>query len=267
MSVQAYHGIETTDGSAPTEYDEQDLKLKSEASRDVSWGRRREDNRIGIGLIDERALTRESLSHLLSQCGREFKFCSFGSVAELTKVHAGECADLRLVLWSIGSARINNEPHLWEAIERLQGALVEIPLLILSDCEEVDCISHAFRLGVRGYIPTRCAASVVVEALRLVAAGGNFIPADLLLQVLEGQPPSMVAGQPITPIKPKALQSLTPRQGEVLDRLSRGMSNKLIGYELKMQESTVKVHVRHIMKKLNATNRTQAALAAQACAS
>jgi DNA-binding NarL/FixJ family response regulator len=47
-----------------------------------------------------------------------------------------------------------------------------------------------------------------------------------------------------------------------LDRLRQGMPNKLIAYELQMQESTVKVHVRHIMKKLKATNRTQAALLA-----
>ena len=49
------------------------------------------------------------------------------------------------------------------------------------------------------------------------------------------------------------------RQAEILDCLRRGMANKLIAYELDMCESTVKVHIRHIMKKLNATNRTQVA--------
>jgi DNA-binding NarL/FixJ family response regulator len=55
---------------------------------------------------------------------------------------------------------------------------------------------------------------------------------------------------------------LTARQWEVLERLRQGESNKLIGRQLKLRESTVKVHIRQIMRKLGATNRTQAALCA-----
>ena len=60
------------------------------------------------------------------------------------------------------------------------------------------------------------------------------------------------AGEPL-------IEGFTQRQAEILDCLRRGMANKLIAYELDMCESTVKVHIRHIMKKLNATNRTQVA--------
>jgi DNA-binding NarL/FixJ family response regulator len=56
----------------------------------------------------------------------------------------------------------------------------------------------------------------------------------------------------------RILQDLTPRQKEVLQLLRKGKSNKIIAYELNMQESTVKVHVRQIMKKLKAINRTHA---------
>jgi len=55
---------------------------------------------------------------------------------------------------------------------------------------------------------------------------------------------------------------LTARQQEVLEQLRQGASNKLIGRQLKLRESTVKVHIRHIMRKLGAVNRTQAALSA-----
>jgi len=51
----------------------------------------------------------------------------------------------------------------------------------------------------------------------------------------------------------------TPRQAAVVEALRQGKPNKIIAYELDMRESTVKVHIRHIMKKLNATNRTQVA--------
>jgi DNA-binding NarL/FixJ family response regulator len=57
-------------------------------------------------------------------------------------------------------------------------------------------------------------------------------------------------------------RGLTTRQQEVLERLRQGESNKLIGRQLKLRESTVKVHIRQIMRKLGATNRTQAALCA-----
>ena len=58
------------------------------------------------------------------------------------------------------------------------------------------------------------------------------------------------------------VRGLTTRQQEVLERLRQGESNKLIGRQLKLRESTVKVHIRQIMRKLGATNRTQAALCA-----
>ena len=55
---------------------------------------------------------------------------------------------------------------------------------------------------------------------------------------------------------------LTPREVEVLDRLRRGLSNKVIAHELALCEDTVKVHLTHLMRKLGVTNRTQAALLA-----
>ncbi len=55
-------------------------------------------------------------------------------------------------------------------------------------------------------------------------------------------------------------KQFTPRQLEVLRRVWRGKQNKLIAYDLNMCESTVKIHIRHIMKKLNARNRTQVVL-------
>lgn len=260
VSVQAERITARKEESMPNSFVSAAAKPVRKNSHVPNWGRRHDDNKIRVGLIDERPLTRESLSHLLSASGREFAFCPYSEVAELLEVHGGGSEQLRLVLFSIGSARVGDEP-VRAGIEQLRGVLVDTPVIVLSDCEDVSCISQAFRWGVRGYIPTRLNASVVVEALRLVQAGGTFIPADLLVKALEDEPPSVVE-QHLRSIEPKAWSSLTPRQLDVLDRLRQGMPNKLIAYELQMQESTVKVHVRHIMKKLKATNRTQAALLA-----
>jgi DNA-binding NarL/FixJ family response regulator len=95
---------------------------------------------------------------------------------------------------------------------------------------------------------------MVMQAIRLVLAGGVFIPPQVLAE--EGTPLSLQSESGDSP-RPRAC-GFTPRQTEVFDLLRQGKSNKLIAYELRMQESTVKVHVRQIMRKLKAINRTHA---------
>jgi DNA-binding NarL/FixJ family response regulator len=99
-----------------------------------------------------------------------------------------------------------------------------------------------------------------MKALHLIAAGGIFIPNSILLQILKEQ--GSDENEYSDTAKLLELADFTPRQLEVLRLLWKGKSNKIIAYELKMQESTVKVHVRDIMRKLKATNRTHAAFLA-----
>ena len=113
----------------------------------------------------------------------------------------------------------------------------------------------ALKAGVRGYIPTSTPLPIAMEAMRLVSAGGTYIPAECVLAASTTaiwQPTSHISNQ----------NPFTTRQLQVVEALRRGKANKLIAYELNMCESTVKVHVRQIMKKLNARNRTEAAFKA-----
>ena len=105
------------------------------------------------------------------------------------------------------------------------------------------------RPKVRRY-PGRECSIVAVEALRLVCVGATFAPAATLLFDRDRRPAS--AGEPL-------VEGFTQRRSQILDCLRRGMANKLIAYELNMCESTVQVHIRNIMKKLTATDRTQVA--------
>jgi DNA-binding NarL/FixJ family response regulator len=131
-----------------------------------------------------------------------------------------------------------------------------VPVVLLSDNEQVDHIVRAFRLGIRGYIPTSLPMKDAAEAIRFVWLGGSFVPPSALAASI--RPPSaegdIVDGRNRMPAR------FTPRQHEVLRRLWQGKPNKIIAYELKMCESTVKVHIRHIMRKLHARNRTQVVL-------
>ena len=100
------------------------------------------------------------------------------------------------------------------------------------------------------------------QAVALVLAGGSYAPPGLLLAADRRPPPSAAAREPSRP--PSAagpvIDRLTLRQREVLALLGQGRPNKVIAQRLSMCESTVKVHVRQIMRKLGAKNRTEVAL-------
>ena len=143
-----------------------------------------------------------------------------------------------------------------DQLSLLGQIMPDVSVVLLSDSEQVDHIVRAFRLGIRGYIPTSLPMKDAAEAIRFVWLGGSFVPpsalgASIRLPSAEG---GIVDGRNRTPAR------FTPRQHEVLRRLRQGKPNKIIAYELEMCESTVKVHIRHIMRKLHARNRTQVVL-------
>jgi DNA-binding NarL/FixJ family response regulator len=127
------------------------------------------------------------------------------------------------------------------------------PIVLLSDEEDPEEIIGALNNGVQGYIPSSVPLSVAVEAMRLVAAGGTYVPVSSLLtcrRTIETSDQTVAENNG---------SGFTSRQTAVLKALREGKANKIIAYELNMCESTVKVHVRNIMKKLKARNRTEVA--------
>jgi DNA-binding NarL/FixJ family response regulator len=107
----------------------------------------------------------------------------------------------------------------------------------------------AFASGARGFIPTASTTpKQVIEIIRLVKAGGTFAPSGLSLQGANGSG--------LTPTVVPSHQ-FTPRELAILERLRLGKANKAIAYELQVSESTVKVHIKSIMNKLRAKNRTE----------
>jgi DNA-binding NarL/FixJ family response regulator len=130
-------------------------------------------------------------------------------------------------------------------IERTDG---KVPVIIVSDVDDRDHIVEALKRGARGYIPSSLPFNIAVEAVRLVEAGGVFVPANSLVE----------RDKPVAAVK--GAVALTERQMMVLEEIRHGKANKQIAYALKMSEHTVKLHLRHIMRKLNARNRTEVAI-------
>ncbi|CAH1668054.1 response regulator transcription factor [Chelatococcus asaccharovorans] len=129
-----------------------------------------------------------------------------------------------------------------------------MPVVLLSDIEEAEQILDALDQGARGYIPTSMSLDVAVEALHLVQAGGIFVPASSLISSRRS------IEEHAQTTKNNGNSLFTVRQAAVVGALRQGKANKRIAYELNMQESTVKVHVRNIMRKLKAKNRTEVAV-------
>jgi DNA-binding NarL/FixJ family response regulator len=226
-----------------------------------------------LALIDSKPLTRICVSQLLEESMQErrrsedFTILPFSSTDELLTNFAGNCDSLGLVIFNIGAACVKDN-KIREDIFRLKQELFNVPLIILSERDDPHCILDALRYGIHSYILTDFNPSTVIQALRLILAGGRFIPASALSNSLDEEGVVVADEEHQESPKPNrigpvdTLTQFTPRQLEVLQLLRKGKSNKIIAYELKMQESTVKVHVRQIMKKLRAINRTHAAFLA-----
>jgi DNA-binding NarL/FixJ family response regulator len=208
-----------------------------------------------VALIDPKPLTRRSIGELLAQAFPECAMVVASTCEELLETEG--IGRPNLVVVYIRSAGLTNT-WVQSALGLLRVRLPEASAVVLSDSEDVDEANRALTHGARGYIPTSVECEVAVAALRLIGAGGTFVPADALRSTAvkvddqpEGERQRRSDGL-----------DLTPRELSVIDLVREGKPNKLIARQLDMQENTVKVHVRNILWKLNAANRTHAAFVA-----
>lgn len=216
-----------------------------------------EEARIPILLIDCRPLACELMAKWLETSSLRFSAFTLSSPDHLTdqlELPGG----VGFVIFNIGATQAT-DPEVARGVDLLSRKFPGVPVALFAEREEVTEVAAAVRYGVRGYIPSSLSPEVVIEALRLIRAGGTFIPASILAKAADQREP---ASRAVVPTFDSRLDDFTPRELEVLDRLRRGMANKIIGHELSICDGTVKVHIKHIMKKLKATNRTQAALMA-----
>jgi DNA-binding NarL/FixJ family response regulator len=198
--------------------------------------------------VDSRAFTRDCVGGWLRSSLGGFNVCVFQDPDQMETTAVGRDGTQAVIL-NVGPERMSSTT-VTRLLARVNELFPEVPVAVLSDYDDSENIREAFNIGVQGYIPTSLASRVAIGAVRLVCVGGTFAPAATLLS--QNGPAPAAAGEPV-------IEGFTQRQSQILECLRRGMANKLIAYELDMCESTVKVHIRNIMKKLNATNRTQVA--------
>jgi DNA-binding NarL/FixJ family response regulator len=211
----------------------------------------RPSGELCIGWIDVSQLTRECLTSSVARLQPLFVIIPFESARDCAK-HSGRALDL-IVYHSHES---DADTDWLEDIAALREAFSSVQIVVLSDVSAIEpaIVREVLNRGASGFVMTDSTSlQMVVSAISLVGSGGTFVPRDFLF--MDREPSPSTIARPLSEVG-----RLTQREIAVLALMKHGKPNKIIAHELGMSASTVKVHVRHIMRKMGAANRTQAAL-------
>lgn len=202
-----------------------------------------------ILLADDHPLFREGIKPLLLKLDAHIEIVEAKDYPSAFEV-AQRAGELDLALMDLYMPGMKER----EGIVRFRAAFPDVPVIILSASEQPEDIQHLLDIGALGYITKSSPSEVILHALRLVLAGGVYLPPSLL----GGKPPPEMEDEVA---RQKA--ALTLRQQEVLRELALGKSNRQIAEALRVTEGTVKIHLATIFRLLNVNNRTEAVLVAQ----
>lgn len=223
---------------------------------------------MAIVIIARHTLTRTCIFSILRREYPEFDLCEMATTAELGSASGREA---RLIVLDIEDKPVS-DPFVEDQFVALGSFFPYAPVALLSARD--DEASAAMRRGVRGFFPPSIPIEVAVAGLRLVLAGGvyrplpidtgpNKSPCSETIRASDGtHEPSVIPG--VVAVETDTTQhtmiDLTPRERNVLAALELGLPNKLIAARLNLSENTVKMHMRHIMQKCSARNRTEAVI-------
>ena len=145
------------------------------------------------------------------------------------------------------------------AVKAWRARFPGVPVIVLSAAADQQTVLAALGAGAAGFIPKSSSNEVMLSAVRLVLAGGKYVPSEALIRSA-----GPAESAPSISRNASTLDSLglTERQIDVLRLIARGASNKVICRELNLAERTVKAHITAVFRALGVTSRTQAALAA-----
>ena len=240
----------TYDSDITTEEPQTEVELlhpelkKPGRSPDFSAGSEAKPDRY-VAIVDSRTFMRECLQRSL-QAELTLPVLTFPTLSELESQFSDSVALVILCLPDAGKAECVN------ALTVLSNLAPGVPVAVLAPVNDTELARTAHSLGAKGYIPSAMNFEVAVAAVRFILAGGAYIPIDCLL-----------AAAPSATEASDSSIVLTDREIGVVKAIQQGKSNKIIAYQLCICEGTVKVHVRNIMKKMKAKNRTDIAIKAQ----
>jgi DNA-binding NarL/FixJ family response regulator len=213
-----------------------------------------------VALVAPPGLFRDGFARLIATCVAEIRLECHDRVEDVVPGSA------RLGLLAFDPAAYSREA-LSARIEALRARCDGAPIGVVIPDERAHSLGA---LGVAGVVSLSAGVEIAVAAVRLMSVGGYCLPPEIRptaaaqsiqWAVVEQAATALpVEGASAADERASVRDDLTARERDVMRSLRSGHQNKIIAYELGISESTVKVHLRNIMKKLNASNRTQVAL-------
>lgn len=219
--------------------------------------------KMKVLIADDHRLIIEGVKAKLEELDATLEAVGVMSVEEMQDAISAQADDFDLALVDLGMPGATGFQHIiW-----LRQQAPALPLIVLSGMEDSSLIRELLELGVMGFIPKAYSADVMLSAIRLVLAGGVYVPPMMLAQIeAQGWQPEIPATHTgvLSPPPIDALRELlTARQMDVVRLLSLGKPNKLIARELGISEGTVKIHLAAIFRALDVRNRVEAVVASR----
>lgn len=197
-----------------------------------------------ILIADDHELLRDTLVlYLESQGGFETE--AVGTLDAALKAIA-EHGPFDLVLLDLNMPGMDG----LDGLERAIAASGDRPVALMSGVAPRHVAEQALAMGAAGFLPKSLSAKSLVNAVRFMISGEQFVPAELMTGAIA------LKAHPL-------IDKLTPRERDALRGLLQGKSNKEIARDLGLHEATVKLHMKKLYRKIGAQNRTQAALIAR----
>lgn len=209
-----------------------------------------EDKAIRVLLVDDHSLFRSGIRSLLQ---RHAEFTVVGEAADgVEGIKRAKQLTPDVVLLDLHMPGMSGV----ETLQLMHQDCPDTAIIMLTVSEESEDLALAMRAGAQGYLIKNIETDYLLRAIRRAAAG-EIVVAEALTGKLVAQMQStgVAAERPVSD-----LDKLTPREKDILACLALGESNKFIARKLDLAESTVKIHVQNVLKKLKLTSRVQAAV-------
>lgn len=204
-------------------------------------------------LVDDHHLFRQGLKFLLADLDTGIEFCEADSLPAALALALAHTPDLVLV-----DLHMPGEDAM-AVLGRMRSTFDASMLVVLSSEDNPATIRRAIEAGASGYVPKSSTPQVLIAALRLVMAGGIYIPPPALRAFAGTAPP---APAHTAPAPQRYSEHLSGRQMEVLLKAVQGKANKVIAREMQLSEGTIKAHLSAAFRILGVQNRTEAVFAA-----
>lgn len=231
---------------------------------------------IRLLVVDDHTLFRRGLIALLSRDARLSVVAEAGDAGEALKLGQQHQPDVILL--------DNHLPgvHGVEALPQLCAALPRTRIVMLTVSEDADDLAQALARGAAGYLLKTVEGDELASAIVRVSKGESVVSPEMTSKLVAAYRQAVISGtdaeavvapsvgtdavasaaldQPVMREADPGVARLSPRERDILREIARGVSNKEIARTLDIAETTVKIHVQHILRKLNLTSRVQAAV-------